>query len=94
MIEANLEQSCRIADNVSKLEDVGSELFLHVTQEKHRILGGKSADFCHCDCKVTTKKCRLEETVALSAQEQDFNMGMAFISIAMSFFQHKLGFLY
>lgn len=43
----DLEQSGRIADNVGELEDVGSELLLHVTEEKHCILGGKPANLCH-----------------------------------------------
>lgn len=44
---ANLEQSSCITDNVSKLEDVGSELLLHVTQEDYCILGGEPANVCH-----------------------------------------------
>lgn len=44
---SNLEQSGRIVDNVGKLEDVGSELLLHVTQEEHCILGGEPANACH-----------------------------------------------
>lgn len=52
---SNLEQPGCIADDVGELEDVGSELLLHVTQEEHCILGGESANFCHCRDKVTEK---------------------------------------
>lgn len=52
---SHLEQSGRIADNVGELEDVGSELLLHVTQEENCVLGGKPADVCHCKSNVTEK---------------------------------------
>lgn len=45
---SNLEHSGRIADDVSELKDVGSELLLHVTEEKHCAIGGESTDGCHC----------------------------------------------
>lgn len=45
---SNLEHSGRIADDVGELEDVGSELLLHVTEEKHCAIGGESTDACHC----------------------------------------------
>lgn len=45
---SNLEHSGRIADYVGELEDVGSELLLHVTEEKHCSIGGESTDACHC----------------------------------------------
>lgn len=48
-----LQQSRGIADNVCELEDVGSELFLHVTEEKHCILGAEPTNSCHCKNKVT-----------------------------------------
>lgn len=50
---ANLQKSGGIADNVAELEDVGSELLLHVTQEKYGIFCGEPADACHCKNKVT-----------------------------------------
>lgn len=46
------EPGC-VADNVWELEDVGSELLLHVAQEKHCILGAESTNACHCEHKVT-----------------------------------------
>lgn len=49
---SNLEQSGCIADNVGELENVGSELFLHVTEEQHRIFGGESPKLCHCKTKA------------------------------------------
>lgn len=45
---SNLEQSCSVADNVGELEDVGTELLLHVTQEQYCIIGGEPADGRHC----------------------------------------------
>lgn len=48
-----LKESGCIADNVCELEDVGSELLLHVTKEKHCILGGESPNACHCKDKNT-----------------------------------------
>lgn len=53
MRRTNLEQSGCIADNVGELEDVGSELLLHIAQEKHCILGGEPANVCHYKSKVT-----------------------------------------
>lgn len=50
-----LEKSGCVADDVGELEDVGSELLLHVTQEEDRIFGGEPADVCHCDRKVIQK---------------------------------------
>lgn len=62
---SNLEQSGRIADDVGELEDVGSEFLLHVTEEKHCILGGESTNACHCKNKVTEKNklCSLHFTM-------------------------------
>lgn len=48
-----LKESGGIADNVGELENVGSELLLHVTKEKHCILGGEPTNTCHCKNKVT-----------------------------------------
>lgn len=50
--KSNLQQSGSIADNVGELENVGSELFLHVTEEQHRIFGGESTELCHCKTKA------------------------------------------
>lgn len=50
-----LEKSGCVADDVGELEDVGSELLLHVTQEKDRIFGGEPADVCHCNRKLVAK---------------------------------------
>lgn len=47
-----LKESGSIADNVCELEDIWSELLLHVTKEKHCILGGEPANTCHCKNKV------------------------------------------
>lgn len=47
-----LKESGGIADNVCELEDVGSELLLHVTKEKHCVLGGEPTNSCHCKNKV------------------------------------------
>ena len=44
MGRTNLEESGCIADDVGELEDVGSELLLHVTQEEYSILGGEPAN--------------------------------------------------
>lgn len=44
-----LEKSGCVADDVGELEDVGSEFFLHVTQEEDSVLGGEPADVSHCD---------------------------------------------
>lgn len=52
---SNLEQSGRIADNVGELEDIGSELLLHVTQEEHCIFSGQPPNVCHCKSKITEK---------------------------------------
>lgn len=62
---SNLEQSGRIADDVGELEDVGSEFLLHVTEEKHCILGGESTNVCHCKNKVKEKNklCSLHLTM-------------------------------
>lgn len=49
---SNLKQSGCVADNVRELENVGSELFLHVTEEQHCIFGGESTDLCHCKTKA------------------------------------------
>lgn len=52
---SHLQHSGCIADDVGELEDVGSELLLHVTQEQHCILTGESANVCHCKNKITEK---------------------------------------
>lgn len=73
---SNLEQSGRIADNVGKLEDVGTELLLHVTQEKHRIIDGEPANSCHCKNQVTEQNKLCPHTLRYKSASSGTVLGM------------------